>query len=150
MTNLGSILKSRDITLPTKVRLVREVIHTSKSQMNVTTLNFPLARSQNAHGHSNSNLPKRTYGGEDVKVDSVLNQLWLKPLKSSETQDHIPSHSGHGRTLCREGALNSSCIGFKVELLRFTVCFWIEKGEMGVLVGWIVMECTSTFLFKWS
>ena len=26
MTNLGSILKSRDITLPTKVRLVRAVV----------------------------------------------------------------------------------------------------------------------------
>ena len=149
MTNLDSILKSRDITLPTKVCLVIEVTHTSKSQMNVTTLNFPLARFQNAHGHSNSNLAKRTYGGEDVKVDSVLNQLLLKPLKSSETQDHMPSHSGHGRTLCREGALNSSCISFKVELLRFTVCFF-EKGAMGVLVGRIVMECTSTFLFKWS
>ena len=26
MTNLGSILKSRDITLPTKVRLVKEMV----------------------------------------------------------------------------------------------------------------------------
>lgn len=59
--------------------------------MNVTTVNFSLARSSNAHGHPNSNLPKQTYGGGEVKVerDSVLIQLWLKPLKASKTGPYI-------------------------------------------------------------
>ena len=90
-------------------------MHLSKPQMNVTNLNFTLVRSQNAHGHSNSNLCKRTYGGGEVKVerDSVLNQLWLKPLKSSKTHDYVITFRAC-RRLCREGALNVSCVSFKV------------------------------------
>ena len=67
--------------------------------MNVTALNFSLARSLNAHGHPSSNLPKRTYGGGDVKVesDSALIQLWLKPLKASKNRtiyNHIKGMAG--------------------------------------------------------
>ena len=72
MTNLGSILKSRDITWPTKVHLVKAMI-------------FPAVM----YGCESWTVKKAEHG----RVDVFERWCWRRPLKSLGLQGHPTSPS---------------------------------------------------------
>ena len=101
MTNLDSILKSRDITLPTKVRLVKTMVFpvvmygceswtVKKAERRridafelvvlEKTLESPLDSKENQPVHSEGDQPWDFFGRNDVKAETPV--LWPPHAKS--------------------------------------------------------------------
>ena len=95
MTNLDNILKSRDITLPTKVRLVKAMVFpvvmygceswtVKKAECQKTvlekTLESPLDCKAIQPVHSKGNQPWVFFGRNDAKAETPV--LWLPHAKS--------------------------------------------------------------------
>ena len=71
MTNLDSIFKSRDITLPTKVRLVKAMVFPLES---------PLDCKEIQPVHSEGDQPWDFFGRNDAKAETPV--LWPPHAKS--------------------------------------------------------------------
>ena len=90
MTNLGSILKSRDITLPTKVCLVKAMVYpvvtygceswTVKKAELEKTLESPLGCKEIQPVHSEGDQPWDFFGRNDAKAETPV--LWPPHAKS--------------------------------------------------------------------
>ena len=72
MTNLDSIFKSRDITLPTKVRLVKAMV-------------FPVVR----YGCESWTVKKAEYR----RIDAFEMWCWRRPLRVPDCKEIQPVHS---------------------------------------------------------
>ena len=77
MTNLDSIFKSRDITLPTKVRLVKAMVFPVVIQK---TLESPLDCKKIQPVHSEGDQPWDFFGRNDPKAENPV--LWPPHVKS--------------------------------------------------------------------
>ena len=85
MTNLDSILKSRDITLPTKVRLVKAMVYPvvmygCESWTVKKTLESPLDCKEIQPVHSEGDQPWVFFGRNDAKAETPV--LWPPHAKS--------------------------------------------------------------------
>ena len=87
MTNLDSILKSRDITLPTKVRLVKAMVFSvvmygcdSWTVVLEKTLESPLHCKEIQPVHSKGYQPWVFFGRNDAKAKILV--LWPPHVKS--------------------------------------------------------------------
>ena len=87
MTNLDSILKSRDITLPTKVRLVKAMVFPvvmygceSWTVVLEKTLESPLDCKEVQPVHSEGDQPWDFFGRNDAKAETPV--FWPSHAKS--------------------------------------------------------------------
>ena len=87
MTNLDSILKSRDITLPTKVRLVKAMVFPvvmygceSWTVVLEKTLESPLDCKEVQPVHSEGDQPWNFFGRNDAKAETPV--FWPPHAKS--------------------------------------------------------------------